>query len=246
MLGIVPGIGELAGARALKLFGARSSDAAASTVVDIVAESLSQLLYTLCGLIPLLGSQDSSVLVQGLVAIVAVAPPALVIYYVSRSRGALGLLERLLTGIGRALGFSNAARGLNLAANVARLYEHRGRILTATSIHLCAWFLGALQVWVAAGSLGRPVGAGTALALASVAYAARGALFIVPMGAGIQEAGFVLVGAVVGIDQATAIAFSLVLRARDVVLGVPAVLLWSVAELRELWRRGSLTAPAAP
>src|SRR3954451_3788192 len=117
VLGIVPGIGELAGARALKLFGARSSDAAASTVVDLVTESLSQLLYTLCGLIPLLGDHDRSVLVQGLLALAAVAPPALVIYFVSRSRGALGLLEGLLTRVGRTLGFGTAGRGLNLAAN---------------------------------------------------------------------------------------------------------------------------------
>ena len=164
--------------------------------------------------------------------------------FVSRSRGALGLLERLLTGIGRTLGFSTAARGLNLGANVALLYEHRGRVLAATAIHLGAWFLGALQVWVAAALLGRPIAAGTALALASVAYAARGALFIVPMGAGIREAGFVLVGAVLGIGEAAAIAFSLVLRARDVLLGAPAVLLWSAAELRQLRRRRPVTAPA--
>jgi hypothetical protein len=185
------------------------------------------------------------VLLHGLVALAAVARPALVIYFVSRSRGALGLLERLLTGIGRTLGFSTAARGLNLGANVALLYEHRGRVLAATAIHLGAWFLGALQVWVAAALLGRPIAAGTALALASVAYAARGALFIVPMGAGIQEAGFVLVGAVLGIDEAAAIALSLVLRARDVLLGAPAVLLWSAAELRQLRRRRPVTAPTS-
>jgi hypothetical protein len=65
------------------------------------------------------------------------------------------------------------------------------------------------------------------------------------MGAGIQEAGFVLVGAVLGIDEAAAIAFSLVLRARDVLLGAPAVLLWSAAELRQLRRRRPVTAPTS-
>jgi uncharacterized membrane protein YbhN (UPF0104 family) len=184
------------------------------------------------------------VLVQGFAALAAATPPAVAIYFVSRSRGALGLLERLLTRIGRMLGLSAAARSLDLPANVARLYEHRGRILKATCIHLGAWFLGAVQVWAAAAFMDRPISGGTALALASVAYAARGALFVVPMGAGVQEAGFVLVGAVLGVDEASAIALSLVLRARDVVLGTPAVLLWLAAELQESWRRGAMTAPA--
>jgi hypothetical protein len=56
---------------------------------------------------------------------------------------------------------------------------------------------------------------------------------MVPSGAGIQEATFVLVGAILGIDEAGAIALSLALRARDLLLGVPAVLLWSAAEGRE-------------
>jgi putative membrane protein len=232
-LAILPGVGELGGARALKLFGAKSSDAAASTVVDIVTESLSQLIFTLCGIVPLLGAAGGSEIVQALGAVVLAVPPALAILFVSRSRAALGLLERVVARIGAALGLAAEAAHLDLGTNVAVLYEHRLRVVAATILHFGAWMLGAAQVWVAAQAIGHPLAPGSALALVSLGYAARGAFFIVPMGAGVQELSFVLVGSLLGVEEADAIALSLVLRARDVVLGLPAVLVWFAAELRE-------------
>jgi hypothetical protein len=56
---------------------------------------------------------------------------------------------------------------------------------------------------------------------------------MVPMGAGVQELSFVLVGSLLGVAEANAIALSLVLRARDIALGLPAVLAWFAAEARE-------------
>ncbi len=53
-----------------------------------------------------------------------------------------------------------------------------------------------------------------------------------PWAAGVQEGGFLLVGAVLHLSPATAIALSLVLRGRDVLLGAPAILFWGVAEMR--------------
>src|SRR5262249_20138100 len=51
--GITPAVGEVAGAPALSLLGPTAGIAAASTVVDVAIESLSQAIYTLIGLIPL-------------------------------------------------------------------------------------------------------------------------------------------------------------------------------------------------
>ena len=95
--------------------------------------------------------------------------------------------------------------------------------------------MGAVQVWAAAQAMGRPLSPEAAPALKSLVYAARGALFVVPWGAGAQEDGFVLVGAVLGLDMAGAIALSLALRARGALLRTPAVLLWYAAEGRERW-----------
>jgi hypothetical protein len=48
----------------------------------------------------------------------------------------------------------------------------------------------------------------------------------------VQEAGYALLAPLVGIDPAAALALSLVRRARDVVVGVPTLLIWQAREMR--------------
>jgi putative membrane protein len=239
LVSILPGIGEVAGARALRLFGAGAGAAAASTVIDIATESLSQAIYTVIGVIPLLGFLDRSEATHWLGALAVATVPVLAVYLVTRHRGALALVEKLIVRAARAFGLAEAAGELNMAQNVRRLYGNHRRIAASTLIHLAAWFMGAVQVWAAAKAMGIELSPGAALALESLVYAARGAFFMVPWGAGIQEASFVLVGAILGVDEAGAMALSLALRARDVLLGVPAVLLWSAAEGRETWLKSA-------
>lgn len=233
LVSIVPGVGEVAGARALSLFGATGAIAAASTIVDVATESLAQGLYTLLGMLPLVGLVDRSEATRWLGEFVVALVPVVAVYLVTRHRGALKLVESIIVSSARLFGLAEAASDLDLARNVHRLYANKKRIILAILIHLAAWSMGAVQVWAAAQAMSIDLSPAGALALESLVYAARGAFFMVPSGAGIQEAAFVLVGAILGIDQAGAIALSLALRARDLLLGVPAVLLWSAAEGRE-------------
>ena len=239
LIAVVPGIGEIAGARAMALFGAGAGIAAAATVVDVAIEALSQALYTLIGLVPLFLNVEHDEATHRLGAIAVATVPVVAVYLVTRHQGALGTMERIIVRVARAFNLSEVAADLNMARNVHALYGRHRRIALAVAVHLAAWVMGAVQVWAAAQAMDRPLSPQAALVLESLVYAARGALFIVPWGAGVQEGGFVLVGAVLGLDAAGAIALSLVLRARDALLGTPAVLLWYAAEGRERWfKRG--------
>jgi len=120
---------------------------------------------------------------------------------------------------------------------VHAIYIRRGQTALAAALHLVAWAAGALQVWAAAKALGAPLDLKACIALESLVYAARAAFFLVPMAAGVQEGGFLLVGAALGIDATTAIALSLVLRARDLVVGAPSLIAWYAAEGRHAARR---------
>jgi putative membrane protein len=235
LIAVVPGIGEIAGARAMALFGAGAGIAAASTVVDVAIESLSQALYTLIGLIPLFLVAEHDEATRWLAAMAVASVPVAAVYLVTRHQGALGAMERVILRVARAFHLCEVAAELNIARNVHALYGRQRRIALALAVHLAAWMIGAVQVWAAAQAMDRPLSLEAALALESLVYAARGALFVVPWGAGVQEGGFVFVGAVLGLDAAGAIALSLVLRARDALLGTPAVLLWYAAEGRERW-----------
>jgi putative membrane protein len=236
LAGIIPAIGEVAGARALSLLGAPAGIAAASTVVDVALESLSQAIYTMIGLIPLVLVVHADELARWLGAIAVAIAPIFAVFLVIRRRGALMAAERVIVRIARMLGFSDAGANLDLARNVLDIYERRRHLWLAFLLHLAGWFIGAVQLWAAAHALDRPLSAGEALAMQSLANAARGAFFFVPAGFGVQEGTFVLVGVVLGVDPASALALSLILRARDIVLGLPAIMLWYTAEGRRRWQ----------
>ena len=59
---------------------------------------------------------------------------------------------------------------------------------------------------------------------------------MVPMAAGVQEGGYLLVGAAFGLPPDQALALSLLKRGRDLALGVPALLGWQVMEGGQWWR----------
>ena len=235
LAGIIPAIGEVAGARALSLLGATAGIAAASTVVDVALESLSQAIYTMVGLIPLVLLVQPDQATRWLLAISVAIVPIFAAFVVTRRRGALQAAERIIMRIARLLGFASAGEGLDLTRNVLDIYQRHRHVWLALLLHLAGWFMSAVQLWAAAQALDRPLSVGEALALQSIAYAARGAFFFVPGGFGVQEGTFVLVGAVLGVDPAIALALSLVLRARDILLGLPALMVWYGAEGRQRW-----------
>jgi putative membrane protein len=236
LAGIIPAIGEVAGARALSLLGATAGVAAASTVVDTALEALAQAIYTMVGLIPLVLLVQPDQVTRWLVAIAVAIAPILAAFMVTRRPGALLAAERIIIRLLRALGFSGAGEGLDLTRNVLGIYQKHRHVWLALLLHLGGWFMSAVQLWAAAQALDRPLSPGEALALQSIAYAARGAFFFVPAGFGVQEGTFVLVGAVLGVDAAMCLALSLVLRARDILLGLPALVVWYTAEGRNRWQ----------
>jgi hypothetical protein len=72
--------------------------------------------------------------------------------------------------------------------------------------------------------------------LESLTYAMRSAAFFVPSGWGVQEGAYVVLGAMVGLSPGTALALSLAKRAREITIGVPALLTWQAIETRALRR----------
>jgi len=58
----------------------------------------------------------------------------------------------------------------------------------------------------------------------------------VPGALGVQEGGCVVLSAALGIGPETGLALSLIKRVRELVLGVPALLVWHFAEGRHLLR----------
>jgi hypothetical protein len=69
-----------------------------------------------------------------------------------------------------------------------------------------------------------------AIMLGSLVGALRGAAFIVPSGWGVQEGGFVVLGALVGVPAHVMLAVALAIRARELMVSLPGLALWQVIE----------------
>jgi hypothetical protein len=227
LLIILPGLGELIGTRALVLAGARSRTAVTAIMVDKLAETIAQLPYmALAGVVLFkhwagakAGGTWSKAVSTG-----AAAGLALILALIL----ATVLLARAREGVpGRIGGW---IRG-EFRMIATEFQEQKRRMPAAIALHFLAWATDAVQVWMAASASGFELGFYAALVMASAAYACRILLAFVPAGLVAQEAGFVAAGLVFGITAPQAIMLSLVLRLRDVLLGVP-LLAWPAFEYR--------------
>ena len=240
LLGFIPAIGEGISARALAVLGGGGAGAAAAvTIVDVAVEALSQAVYTLLAFALLFHHLGAGHALRWELIVAASLLPILLMFALTMSPRALGAGQKLVEKVGRLFG-AGPGGGFDLAKAVEAIYGQPARIGAALLLHLIAWTTGAAQLWLIGRAIGAPITIWDGLALHGLVCAARSAAFLVPWAAGVQEGGFVLVGAVLHLSPATAIAMSLVLRGRDVVLGAPAILAWyGVEAKRGLARRAA-------
>ena len=121
-------------------------------------------------------------------------------------------------------------------------YRRRRDFIAATAWRLLGWVLGTGEVWLTLYFLQHPVDLFEAFMLESMGQALRKAVFIVPGALGVQEGGFILLGAVVGLNPETGLALSLVKRVRELLIGLPAILYWQIMEGHNLlYRKNNLS-----
>jgi putative membrane protein len=240
LLGFIPAIGEGISARALAVLGGGGSGrAAATTIVDVAVEALSQAVYTLVAFALLFPHLGAGQILKWVLIVLASLIPLFLMFAVTVSPKALSVVQHLGEKVVRMFG-DRARSSFDLAGTVEGIYERPRRIAAAGLLHLIAWTTGAVQCWLIGRAIGAPVSIWDGVALHGLVCAARSAAFLVPWAAGVQEGGFLLVGAVLHLTPAASIAMSLVFRARDVIVGAPAIIIWYAAEARRSLARGTV------
>ncbi|HEY0207331.1 MAG TPA: FKBP-type peptidyl-prolyl cis-trans isomerase [Acetobacteraceae bacterium] len=228
--------GYVIGARAVTVLGVPWPTAAAGTVVDVTAEIIGQALFSLFGLIVLLLLRPESPLLLPLAAALALVLVGMALAI--RCRAAIG---RGLRGLGaRLLGdwFRRQGGLEQVGAELSRLYGRPRRLALAATLHLLAWFGTGAGTWISLRLLGHDADLIAILALEALLDALVAAAFVVPGAAGVQEAGYVGLGAAFGVPPDLALGVSLLRRARDLALGLPILLAWQGTE----WRRAGRAA----
>ncbi len=212
-------------------------EASAANVVDVTVEVSGQILFVLLGLLFLLDRRPDSSL-AGPVTLGMALMAAAMAAFVWTQRSASGLFRRGVAGLGRHVAgqWQGALQdGIDsLQDRLDRFYARPGRLAAACLLHLCAWTAGAGWVWLGYRLLGAPIGYGEAMAIEGVASGVLSVSFLVPAALGVQEAAYVALGSLFGLDPHLSFGLSLLRRGRDLVLGVPSLLVWQAAELRRL------------
>ena len=140
-------------------------------------------------------------------------------------------LQRFLRPlIGESLSQDAASLDHELRACLGR----RSSVIAAGAWQFAALLSGAFEIWFALRLFGHPVSVATAVALESLNQATRHVAFFVPAGLGVQEAGLIVFGQLLGINGELALALSMVKRMREVLWGVPSLLSWQWFEGRQL------------
>ena len=221
--------GLVVGARTLTGAGLPAPRVYAAMVVDLTTEMAGQVVFTLFGLVVL-----GSVLVNG--SEHHVAPLAWLGAGVTIAMtGAFILLQRPMLKLAGVLAGALLPKSQisldRLHAELTDIYRKRRAVALSFLFNLLGWLFAAMLGALALLLMGDPIPVWRVIALESLIFALRGAAFVVPGAIGVQEAGYVLLGPLLGLDPQAAVALSLIKRARDVVIGLPSLVAWQAVEI---------------
>ena len=224
--------GDVVRTRLLARTGVPMDAAAASCTVDLILEVASQAIFTVLGALALLAA--SRTLPGERLAVACTAAAVLVaagFWAALRLGSGEGAARRLRSLVARAR--LPGLDGLNgLGAALRQVHAAKARGAAAFSAHLLSWMLGVLETGAGLWVLGLHPSWREALVVESLGQAVRALGFAIPGALGVQEGGYVLICGLFGVAPSSALALSLIRRAREVALGLPGLAIWHWSEAR--------------
>jgi putative membrane protein len=230
--------GVVSAARLLTFWNIPGPLAAATVIVDVLAQAGTQFLFALVGLALLIAHGVGGNFVYDIAWALGAAALALTGFYVAQRHGGEKLVNALLKRLARGREWQINGTFEAVFHRLHEVYGRRRALALTVICHLGVWFIGALEVWVGLTAMGYHPTYAEAVAIESLAQAARGAAFVVPGAVGVQEGGLVVLCALFGIPAHSALALSLIKRAADIMVGVPGLVAWHALETRRFNRRG--------
>ncbi len=224
--------GEFVASRVLQRLGLPLPQAIGGSVADLTLEMITQIAFTLLGLGLLVQAVGNVGIVGYVVSGLLVAVLAAAGFVGAQWLGLATYIEKGLLRLGRMFGWSRTANVEGLHEALIGCYRSPRRVAVAVVWHMVSWLLGGIEICIGLHFLGHDVDFSTGLVIESLGQALKAAGFAVPGALGIQEGGYIIVCGLFGLSPELAIALSLLKRLREVVLGVPGLLLWQVMEAR--------------
>lgn len=226
--------GEIVSVRFMIKHGVRKTSAIASTVVEITTSVLAQFVFVLCGIALFVLRFADAGITEKLLWGVLFSAPALGGLVLVQKIGFFGLLDKVFKAMLRDKWKKYAGGGAQLDRAVRVMYRRSGTAFYCFVMQLASWALCSIEIWIALDYLGHPLTLLECLMIEALIQAAGSAAFVVPGALGVQEAGFLLFGQMLGLPREVALALALVRRCRDLILYVPGLIVWQAQEGRWL------------
>ncbi|HBM90673.1 MAG TPA: hypothetical protein DD400_02180 [Rhodospirillaceae bacterium] len=236
--------GEIVSVRLMIKHGIRKPSAIAATVVETTLSVIAQFLFVLLGVVLfVLHVSNEDLTTQLLWGLLISAPLIGAMVYVQRI-GFFGLFEKLFSLMFRDKWKKFAGSAARLDKAVRLMYRRRGKAFYCLFMQFMSWALCSIEIWLALKFLGHPLSLVECLMIEALIQGAGSAAFVVPAALGVQEAGFLLFGGMLGLSPEVSAALALIRRARDVLLYVPGLIVWQVQEGRWFFQKAK--APHTP
>ncbi len=228
--------GLVVGLRIVEQRGVPEAPAIASQIADLTTEMAAQLLYTVFGLAMLVAILAHNTEAKDLIWTTGLA-----------ILGGAAMLAAFVALQGRGLDLIGAIAGRWLKdtrertdaikAALAAVYASPGRVAAGLLLHAVGWIWSGAGVWLALRLMDVDVALWKVLTLESLIAAVKSVAFLTPGALGFQEGAYALIAPLFGLTGAETVAVSLLRRAKDLVIGAPAILVWQWGELTAKRRR---------
>jgi putative membrane protein len=229
--------GELVRARIFARSGMRGREAYASVIVDKTGQALTQLAYAVVGALMFLSLHTGEAVAVAVSAFVLTVGAGLIAFYRIQQAGLFTLVVKVGAKLVGRIDWTRAVEGAgNVDDAVRRIYSRRAHFWEGMAWRFAARVVAAGEVWLAFQFLGHPIGIFDAIIVESIGQAVRAAAFVVPAALGVQEGGYMLLAAGIGLTPELGLALSLCKRVRELVIGVGGLLAWKLWEGRNLLR----------
>jgi len=226
--------GEIVSVRMMVKHGMRRSTAVASTIVELTLSITAVFLFVLTGILLLsLRIADDDLGWKLAAGLVATAPMIGALAIVQRV-GFFGILDKIFTLLLRDKWAKFAGNGRQLDRVIHSLYRRKTRVAICGFWQIVSWSGCAGEVWLGLHFLGHPLNLGDSFILEALVTGSVSAAFAIPAALGVQEAGFLFFGHLLGLPPDIAVALAVIRRCRDLILYVPGLIVWQVQEGRWL------------
>lgn len=222
--------GEIVSVRVMMKHGVRKSSAIASTIVELTLSITAVFLFVLSGVFLLsLRMADNDLgwkLAAGLVA----STPLIAALAIVQRIGFFGILDKIFTLLLRDAWKKFAGNAALLDRAIHAIYRRKKKILICFVWQLVSWSSCAGEVWLGLSYLGHPLPLLDCFILEALIQGTATAGFAIPGALGVQEAGFLFFGHLLGLPSDIAVALAVIRRCRDLILFIPGLMAWQVQE----------------